>query len=93
MKVNIDKVWIDGKGNDVPALAMNDYIDIGILGADTKDKAGRDQVNMLYLKKYKLTRGTHEFSIILKGKPASVGVDPLGLLIDRNPNDNLKNVE
>ena len=93
LKVNIDKVWIDGKGNDVPALAMNDYIDIGILGADTKDKTGRDQVNLLYLKKYKLTRGVHEFNIIVRGKPASVGVDPLGKLIDRNPNDNFKSVE
>jgi ABC-2 type transport system permease protein len=92
-KANINKVWIDGKGNDVPAVNMNDYIDIGVYGADIKNSDGRMQANLLYLKKYKLTRGQHEFSIIVKGKPRSVGVDPLGKLIDRNPNDNIKDVE
>jgi len=92
-KTYIDKVWVDGKGNDVPAAKMNDYIDIGVYGADIKDKNGRTEVNFLYLKKYKLTRGEHEFSIVVKGKPKTVGVDPLGKLIDRNPNDNLKDVE
>ncbi|MGZ3776694.1 MAG: hypothetical protein ACXVI9_03645 [Mucilaginibacter sp.] len=92
-KANIDKVWVDGKGNDIPAAKMNDYIDIGVFGTDVNDKTGRTQVNFLYLKKYKLTRGEHEFSIVVKGRPRSVGVDPLGKLIDRNPNDNLKDVE
>jgi len=92
-KANIEKVWIDQKGNDVPAVNMSDYIDVGIFGADLKDKSGRSQTNLLYLKKYKLTRGEHEFSIVVKGKPRSVGVDPLAKLIDRNPNDNLKDIE
>jgi len=92
-KANIDKVWVDGKGNDRPAVKMNDYIDIGVFGTDVNDKSGRTQINFLYLKKYKLTRGEHEFSIVVKGRPRSVGVDPLGKLIDRNPNDNLKDVE
>ncbi|TWI98632.1 ABC-type transport system involved in multi-copper enzyme maturation permease subunit [Mucilaginibacter frigoritolerans] len=92
-KVNIDKVWIDKKGNDVPAINMNDYIDIGVFGTDVKDKDGRTQANVLYLRKYKLTRGEHEFNFIVKGKPISVGVDPLGKLIDRNPNDNMKSIE
>jgi hypothetical protein len=92
-KANIEKVWIDQKGNDVPAVNMNDYIDIGVFGADLKDRSGRSQANLLYLKKYKLTRGEHQFSILVKGKPKSAGVDPLAKLIDRNPNDNLKDIE
>ena len=92
-KDNIDKVWVYGKGNDIPAVKMNDYIDIGVYGTDVNDKSGRTQVNFLYLKKYKLTRGEHEFTIVVKGRPRSVGVDPLGKLIDRNPNDNLKDLE
>ncbi len=92
-KVNIDKVWIDKNGNDVPAKKMSDYIDIGVFGVDKKDKNGRTEANLLYLRKYKLTRGENEFNIIVKGKPISAGVDPLGKLIDRNPNDNLKSIE
>jgi len=93
LKVNINKVWIDSKGNDVPALKMNDYIDIGIFAEDTKDKNGRNRANLLYLQKYKLTRGEHQLTIIIKGKPNAVGVDPFGTLIDRNPNDNMKTID
>ena len=50
LKVNVAKVYIDDKGNDMPAKQMNDYIDIGIFAADTKNKDGRSQVNPLYLK-------------------------------------------
>ncbi|WP_419702006.1 hypothetical protein [Mucilaginibacter sp. NFX135] len=93
IKININKVWIDNNRNDVPALKMNDYIDIGIFAADTIDKNGRNQANLLYLKKYKLTRGEHQFTIIVKGKPNAAGVDPFGTLVDRNPNDNMKTID
>ena len=66
--------------------------ELSVYGADIKGSDGRMQANLLYLKKYKLKRGEHEFSIIVKGKPKSVGVDPLGKLIDRNPNDNVKDI-
>jgi len=92
-KVNVDKVWINDKGNDVQATNMNDYINIGIMGADTNDKNGRSQTNVLYQKRYRLKRGDHEFTVVVKGQPKSVAIDPLGYLIDRNPNDNVKNIE
>ncbi|HWZ03744.1 MAG TPA: hypothetical protein VNX40_09040, partial [Mucilaginibacter sp.] len=55
LKTNVAKVYVDGKGNDVPALKMNDYITIGVFAADSKNKEGRSVVNPLYLKKYKLS--------------------------------------
>ena len=90
--VDVAKVWIDDRGNDIPANRMNDYIDIGIFAANTNDKDGRSQVNPLYLHKYKLTAGHHVFSIIVKGKPVNMGIDPYAKLIDRQPNDNMKNL-
>ena len=90
LKVNIAKVWIDDKGNDVTAKNMNDYIDIGIFAAESKNKQGRSQTNPLYLKKHKLTTGDHTFTIIVKGKPEYAGIDPYSKLIDRIPNDNIK---
>ena len=93
LKVNIEKAWLGDKGQDVPALNMNDYIDIGVFGQDTKNKDGSTQAHFAYLKRYKFTRGEHEISFTVKGKPKSVAIDPLGYLIDRNPNDNLKNLE
>ena len=93
VKMDIDKAWIDAKGNDVPVINMNDYIDLGIFGRDTKDKTGRTQANLLYLKRYRLKRGAHELTITVKGKPENVVIDPSGFLIDRNPNDNSKAIE
>jgi len=90
LKVNIGKVRIDGKGNEVPDKAMNDYIDIGVYGNEITSKDGRVRANQLYLQKYKLTAGEHTLTMTVKGKPKSAGIDPIGMLIDRNPNDNLK---
>ncbi|MDF2432657.1 MAG: type transport system permease protein [Mucilaginibacter sp.] len=92
MKINIEKAYIDGKGNDIPAKQMNDYIDIGIFGAETKNKDGRNQTNPLYLKKYKLAAGEHTVTITVKGKPVNAGIDPYNKLIDRMPNDNIKDI-
>jgi hypothetical protein len=72
---------------------MNDFIDIGVLGADTVDAAGRTEKRFLYLKKYRLTRGEHEITVVVNGEPKVAGVDPLGLLIDQNRNDNFKPIK
>jgi len=92
IKANVAKVYINDKGDDIPAKQMNDYIDIGIFAADSKNKEGRSQVNPLYLKKYKLSYGEHIITVIVKGKPVRVGIDPYSKLIDRNPNDNMKDL-
>jgi hypothetical protein len=93
MRVKIDKNWIDDKRNDVAAVGMKDYIDIGVLGADVTDAAGRREKQLLYRKKWLLTRGEHEITVVVKGEPKAVAVDPLGLLIDRNISDNIKAIE
>jgi hypothetical protein len=69
---------------------MNDYIDIAVLGEPVRDTAGRQQPHYLYKQRYRLGRGEHLFTVVVKGKPKAVAVDPLGYLIDRNPNDNRK---
>jgi hypothetical protein len=92
LKVNVDKVWIDNKGNDIQAKNMNDYIDIGVFAANTNNKEGRSVTNPLYLKKYKLTAGQHTISVIVKGKPVNAGIDPYSKLIDRMPNDNVRDL-
>ena len=90
INVDVAKVYIDDKGNDIPAKKMNDYIDVDIFAADGKNKDGRSIVNPLYLKKYKLGYGIHKITVIVKGKPVRAGIDPYTNLIDRNVNDNMK---
>jgi ABC-2 type transport system permease protein len=90
LTVNVDKVWIDDKGNDVPAKNMNDYIDIGVFAANVINKEGRTVTSPLYLQRYKLTAGKHTVNIMVKGKPVNAGIDPYNKLIDRIPDDNVK---
>jgi ABC-2 type transport system permease protein len=92
LKVDVAKVYIDDKRNDVQAKQMNDYFDIGIFGADSNNKQGRTQVNPLYLKKYKLTYGMHTITVTVKGKPVRAGIDPYSKLIDRIPGANMKDL-
>jgi hypothetical protein len=93
IKVDVNKIWLDDKRNDIPAVGMNDYIDIGVLGADTVDAGGRRGKHFLYFSKYRFTRGKHEVVVLVQGEPKAVGIDPLGLLIDRQRNDNYKPIE
>jgi hypothetical protein len=93
LKVTADKAYIDAKGNDVPARQMNDYIDIGVFAADSKGKTGKTVTNPLYVKRMKLTYGSHQFSFIVKGKPVRAGIDPYGKLIDRLGGNNFKDLE
>jgi len=90
LSVEAKKIWMDDKDNEIIAKNMNDYIDIGIFGANTTNKEGRSEANPLYLHKYKLTAGQHTITVIVKGKPVNAGIDPYAILIDRQPNDNMK---
>jgi hypothetical protein len=93
IRVNIDKNYRDDKGDDVAATGMKDYIEIGVLGADTKDSTGRTVKWFLHRKKYWLTQGEHTMTITVTGEPKAVAVDPLGTLIDPNVGDNYKTIE
>lgn len=92
LKVTAAKTYIDAKGNDVPAKQMDDYIDIGVFAADSRDKNGQNVTNPLYLKRMKLNYGSHQFEFTVKGKPVRAGIDPLGKLIDRMSGDNFKDL-
>ncbi len=92
MRVNIDKRYRDDKGNDVPAVGMKDYIEIGVLGGDVKDPGGRTVKRFLHRRKYWLTRGEHTITVTVAGEPKAVAVDPLGVLVDGNGGDNYKTI-
>ena len=93
IRVNIAKSYRDDKGNDVPAVGMKDYIEIGVLGADVKDPSGRTVKRFLHRKKYWLTQGEHTITVTVMGEPREAAVDPLGTLIDSNGGDNYKQIE
>lgn len=65
-----------GKETDVPVA---DLIDIGVLDANDEPLA---------LERHRIDKPEMTFTMIVKGKPAKAGIDPLNKLIDRKPDDN-----
>lgn len=92
LRFSTRKMYADSTGKET-AAPMNDYIDVGVFAADTKDKNGRTQTQPLYLKKHKLQPGEHSVQIRVKGKPVRAGIDPYNKLIDRIPDDNTGSLE
>ncbi|MEP6746653.1 MAG: hypothetical protein ABJB86_02945 [Bacteroidota bacterium] len=93
VQCNVEKTYLDEKGNDIPDTHMNDYIDIGVFAADVPGHFGPLQGKPLYIKKFKLASGEHTIVITVQGKPIKVGIDPYAKLIDHIPADNLKNID
>jgi ABC-2 type transport system permease protein len=75
-----------GKETETP---MNDYIEIGALAKAEKDK----QPKVLYRQRVKVTQKNNEYTFIVNELPEEAGIDHTFQLIDRMPEDNVKDVE
>ncbi|MCK6695122.1 MAG: hypothetical protein L6Q97_23865, partial [Thermoanaerobaculia bacterium] len=73
-----------GKETEVP---VNDYIEIG---AFAKPPSGKKYGKTLHRQRVKINQKDNKFTFIVHEKPEKAGVDPFSLLVDRNPEDNLK---
>jgi len=63
---------------------MNDWVDIGVRGAEDSS---------LYLAKHRVAGGRSTITVEVAGKPLRAGIDPVNKLIDRRPDDNTVPVE
>jgi ABC-2 type transport system permease protein len=75
-----------GKETEVP---VDDWIDIG---AFAKPASGRKYGDTLYRQRTHMTQRDSRFTFTTAQLPEKAGIDPFALLIDRIPDDNLKNV-
>ena len=82
--VESKKLRADGEGNEKP-VPINDWVDIGILGAKDSE--------VLLVEKRRITQPKSTFELVVAKPPVRAGIDPLNKLIDRNPADNVKKVE
>ncbi|WP_207432951.1 ABC transporter permease/M1 family aminopeptidase [Sabulibacter ruber] len=87
--VDAKKFRADSLGNESQAK-LNDYIDVAVMTRKKID--GNWQDAPLYLQKQRIKAGQNKLEIIVKEKPQKAGIDPFNKLIDRNPEDNLKEV-
>ncbi len=82
MKISSKKHYVygDGKEKEAP-FSLPMYIGI-------ENKKGE----YLYLAKKTVQSGENKITVSVKEKPYRASVDPLNILIDKNPNDNQVNI-
>jgi len=79
LTVEAKKVRADGRGQE-HSIPINDWIDIGVLDAKGK---------FLYLQKQKIDQDKTDLTVTVDKLPAKAGIDPVGELITRNPDDHV----
>ena len=88
IKVEARKFKADAKGNETE-VPVDDWIDIG---AFAKPARGRKYGDTLYRERMHITQRNSTFTFTTPQPPEKAGIDPFALLIDRIPEDNVKNV-
>ena len=68
---------------------MNDYIEIGALA---RPPSGKKYGKILHRQQVKITEKNNTFTFVVDEEPYQAGIDPFSLLVDRNPEDNLKDL-
>jgi ABC-2 type transport system permease protein len=83
LTVEAKKVRADGRGEE-HSIPVDDWIDIGVSDANGK---------FLYLQKRKIDQEKTDFTVTVDKMPANAGIDPVGELITRNPDDHVITVK
>ncbi|MFT6134285.1 MAG: hypothetical protein ACJAZM_000774 [Cyclobacteriaceae bacterium] len=87
LNLNIIKYQADSLGNE-STVSLGDWIDVGVFATDAD---GEDK--LIYLEKHQFNQQENELIIQVAEKPVKAGIDPINKLIDRNPKDNVKELD
>jgi ABC-type transport system involved in multi-copper enzyme maturation permease subunit len=89
LQVQARKVVVDPAGAE-HAQPLNDWVEIGVIAP-----RGPDEVvgQPLYLHKHRIRAGRQTIRVTVPRPPARAGIDPYLLLIDVNPDDNVRDVK
>jgi hypothetical protein len=88
IQVEARKFKADSTGSETE-VPVDDWIDIG---AFAKPASGKKYGETLYRERLHITQRNSTFTFTTAQLPEKAGIDPFGLLIDRIPDDNVKNV-
>jgi ABC-2 type transport system permease protein len=86
LKTSSLKKKSDGSGNETP-MTIHDLIDVGVFSGT------KEHLKRLNLHKEWITQENGTFEFVVDEKPTFAGIDPYNKLIDRDPADNLIEVE
>ena len=89
LDVSAEKVRADSLGNE-KTRPLNEWMWVGVYAPKAKDTATD---KLLYYQRHRITKPKQQITVRVDQKPDRAGIDPLNLLIDRHPKDNVKTVE
>jgi aminopeptidase N len=90
LTIAADKYYADGKGNETKAV-LNEPIEVGLFTA-RPGLGAFSQKNVLAFGLKPIRSGTQTVTIHTAAKPTFAGVDPYNFYVDRNSDDNVKDV-
>jgi aminopeptidase N len=90
LTISADKYYADGKGNETKTK-LAEPIEIGLFTARPGLGAFSSK-NVLVMEQQPIRSGVQKLTIHSKVKPTFAGVDPYNFYIDRNSDDNVKDV-
>ncbi|MFN7543233.1 MAG: ABC transporter permease/M1 family aminopeptidase [Acidobacteriota bacterium] len=88
IEVEAKKFKADDQGLETE-IPVDDYIEIGAFAKPDQDKR---YGKALYRERLKMKPGKTKYRFVVDQEPEQAGIDPVQLLIDRIPDDNLKKV-
>lgn len=86
LTVNTQKRRSDGSGNETP-MNLDDVIEVGVFSGT------KEHLKPLHVEKRRFNTENSTLEFLVDSKPTLAGIDPYNKLIDRNPDDNLIEVE
>ena len=86
LTVSSQKKKSDGSGNETP-MPLHDLIDVGVFSGT------KEHLKRLNLHKEWISQSNNTYEFVVDEKPTFAGIDPYNKLIDRDPVDNLIEVE
>jgi hypothetical protein len=91
--VKADKKYYNGKGDELPDVRpMDDLIEIVVYGEPVGKRDSNEDLPVIYRKMHRLKKGGHTINVKVDKKPFKAGIDPFYILIDREPENNIKAV-
>ena len=79
----------DGEGREVE-VPMDVYVDVAVFPEASAELGEYDLPAPIAIERRRVITGTQTFSFTVNERPDRVGVDPYHTMVDRNPDDNLK---
>ena len=89
LTLSAEKVRADSLGNET-RQPLHEWMWVGVYAPKAKDS---DADTLLYYQRHHIAKQKQSITVRVNQKPDRAGIDPLNLLIDRHPKDNVKTIE